>query len=66
MPLDDIGRFKARLEGPVSGNILQQEELTHPLLDSRLPLALPPFAQARIMARVLRGDVATYLPFLTR
>jgi CRISPR-associated protein Cas1 len=44
----------------------KQEEITHPLLESRLPLALLPFVQARFMARTLRGEMDGYLPFLAK
>jgi len=42
------------------------EEVTHPLLESKIPLALLPFVQARLLARTLRGDMEGYLPFLVR
>lgn len=44
----------------------KQEELTHPLLEQKLPLALLPFIQARIMARAIRGEMDGYLPFIAR
>lgn len=44
----------------------KQEELTHPLLDQTVPIGLLPHLQSRLMARVLRGDMAGYLPFLSR
>lgn len=44
----------------------KQEEVTHPLTDSKMPLALLPFLQARFMARTLRGDMEGYLPFLAK
>jgi CRISPR-associated protein Cas1 len=44
----------------------KQEEITHPLLDSKVPLALLPFIQARMLARTLRGDLDGYLPFLAK
>jgi CRISP-associated protein Cas1 len=54
--LNETGRRKvvtARQEG-------KQEEITHPLLDSKLPLALLPFIQARFMAPTLRGEMDGY------
>ncbi|MCU0835086.1 MAG: type I-C CRISPR-associated endonuclease Cas1c [Chromatiaceae bacterium] len=42
------------------------EEITHPLLDTKVPLGVLPFLQARILARTLRGDIAGYLPYLAR
>ncbi len=44
----------------------KQEELTHPLLEQKLPLALLPLVQARLLARTVRGEMQTYLPFLAR
>lgn len=44
----------------------KQEEVTHPLLDSKVPLALLPFIQARFLARALRGDMDGYLPYLAK
>lgn len=44
----------------------KQEEITHPLTESRLPFALLPFIQARFMARALRGEMESYLPFLAK
>lgn len=44
----------------------KQEELTHPLLAQTIPLGLAPLVQARLMARTLRGEMDTYLPFLVK
>jgi CRISPR-associated protein Cas1 len=45
----------------------KQEEITHPLLESKTPLGLLPQLQARLMARVIRGELPEgYLPFLYR
>lgn len=41
----------------------KQETLTHPLLGTSLALGLAPFVQARLLARVVRGDAETYIPF---
>jgi len=41
----------------------KQEELTHPLLDQKMPIGLVPHVQARLLARVLRGDMEAYVPF---
>lgn len=41
----------------------KQEEVTHPLTDCKLPIALLPFVQARFMARTLRGEMEGYLPY---
>ena len=44
----------------------KQEELTHPLLESKIPIGLLPQIQARLLARHIRGEAETYLPFLIR
>lgn len=44
----------------------KQEELAHPLLEQPTPLGLIPQLQARFLARTLRGDMESYLPFLMR
>lgn len=41
----------------------KQETLTHPLLETPLPLGLAPFVQARLLARAVRGDADMYVPF---
>lgn len=42
----------------------KREEITHPVLEEKMPLGLVPVMQARLLARHLRGDYAHYLPFL--
>jgi CRISPR-associated protein Cas1 len=44
----------------------KQEEITHPLLAQSVPIGLLPHVQARLLARVLRGDMTSYLPFMNR
>lgn len=44
----------------------KQEEVTHPLLEQRVPVGLLPHVQARLLARHLRGDAAEYPPFAAR
>lgn len=44
----------------------KQETLTHPLLESEVPIGLLPQIQARLLARTLRGETEAYLPFLAR
>jgi CRISP-associated protein Cas1 len=44
----------------------KKEATQHPLQDSRIPHALLAFVQARILARTLRGEIDTYLPFLAK
>lgn len=42
----------------------KQEEVTHALLATKMSLGLAPHAQARILARRLRGDLDEYTPFI--
>ncbi|MGR8933903.1 MAG: type I-C CRISPR-associated endonuclease Cas1c [Gammaproteobacteria bacterium] len=42
----------------------KQETLNHPILQNAVPIGLLPHIQARLLARRLRGDVETYLPYL--
>ncbi len=44
----------------------KQEEITHPLLETRMPIGLLPFIQARLLARSIRGEMDSYLPYLAR
>ncbi|HEY8355410.1 MAG TPA: type I-C CRISPR-associated endonuclease Cas1c [Methylophilaceae bacterium] len=44
----------------------KQEEITHPLLGMKMPIGLLPQIQARLLARHIRSEAETYLPFLTR
>ncbi len=44
----------------------KKEEVGHPLLQTKTPLGLVPHLQARILARHLRGDLPTYLPYIAR
>lgn len=44
----------------------KQEEITHPLLDTKVPIGLLPQLQARFLARTVRGEMEGYLPFLAR
>lgn len=44
----------------------KQEEITHPLTESKMPLALLPFLQARFIARTLRGEMEGYMPFIAK
>lgn len=38
----------------------KREELTHPVLDEKVPIGLLPLLQARLLARHIRGDLAQY------
>ena len=60
--LNDDGRKEAI----VAYQKRKQEEVHHPVLEQKLPVGLIPHVQARLLARVLRGDMETYLPFLYR
>lgn len=44
----------------------KEEEVTHRVLDRKVPIGLVPHLQARLLARHLRGDLPHYLPFLVR
>jgi CRISPR-associated protein Cas1 len=44
----------------------KQELTTHPLLDQKLAIGLLPQIQARLLARVIRGEAEDYLPYLER
>ena len=44
----------------------KQEEVTHPVLEQTVPIGLLPHVQARLLARMLRGDMEGYIPFLSR
>lgn len=57
---------KARKAVVVAWQERKQEELSHPLMETPIPLGLLPQLQARFMARTLRGDMESYLPFLLR
>lgn len=44
----------------------KQEKVHHPLLDQDLRIGQIPYIQARLLARVLRGDAPEYIPFLPK
>jgi CRISP-associated protein Cas1 len=44
----------------------KRDEVTHPTLDQKCPVGRLWFLQARILARVLRGDLPTYVPCLLK
>lgn len=44
----------------------KQELTSHPLLDQKLTIGLLPQIQARLLARVIRGEAEDYLPYLER
>ena len=44
----------------------KQEEISHTIVNSKIPFGLVPHIQARLLARYLRGDVPSYQPFILR
>ncbi len=42
------------------------EEITHPFLNEKIQIGMIPYAQAMLFARVLRGDLDCYPPFVWR
>ena len=44
----------------------KQEEITHPLTGTKIPIGLLPFIQARFIARTIRGEMEGYLPYLAK
>ncbi|MDO8334724.1 MAG: type I-C CRISPR-associated endonuclease Cas1c [Nitrosomonas sp.] len=44
----------------------KQEEVTHPLLEAKMPIGLLPQLQARFMARTIRGEMDGYIPYLIK
>lgn len=42
----------------------KQEIIEHPLLEQKIPIGLLPQIQARLLARVIRGEAESYIPFL--
>ena len=60
-PTDD-----GRKEVIVAYQKRKQEEIQLPIIERKVPIGLIPHVQARLLARVLRGDMEDYLPFLYR
>lgn len=60
--LDDGGR-RTVLE---AYQTLKDRDITHELLDRKMPLGLAPHVQARLLARHIRGDIDAYPPFVYR
>jgi len=58
--LNDAGRKKV----VVAYQERKQEEVSHQVLEQKMPLGIVPHIQARLLARYLRGDTPAYLPFL--
>lgn len=55
---------KGRKEVVTSYQKRKQEEADHPLLAEKSPIGLLPHLQARLLARHLRGDLETYIPYI--
>lgn len=58
--LNDIGRKLVLIEYQKR----KQIEVRHALLESKVPIGLLPHLQARLMARVFRGELHAYPPYL--
>jgi CRISPR-associated protein Cas1 len=59
-------RGDARKAAVVAYQERKREELTHPLLAESVPLGTVPLVQARLLARHLRDETDTYIPFSVR
>lgn len=44
----------------------KKEQLFHPVLNENVSLGLLPYAQATLLAKAIRGEVAEYVPFFRR
>ncbi|KAA3628866.1 MAG: type I-C CRISPR-associated endonuclease Cas1 [Proteobacteria bacterium] len=44
----------------------RQDEVTHPILETSMPIVLLPLMQARFMARTVRGEMEGYVPYLAK
>ncbi len=55
---------KGRREVVAAYQKRKQEEAEHPLLAEKTPIGLLPFLQARLLARHLRGDLESYVPYV--
>ena len=55
---------KGRKEVLAAWQKRKQEEVEHPLLAEKLPIGLLPYLQARLLARHLRGDLESYVPYI--
>ncbi len=55
---------KGRREVVAAYQKRKQEEVEHPLLKEKSPVGLLPFLQARLLARHLRGDLESYVPYV--
>jgi CRISPR-associated protein Cas1 len=55
---------KGRREVVAAWQNRKQEEADHPLLAEKSPIGLLPHLQARLLARHLRGDLESYVPYI--
>ena len=55
---------KGRKEVVAAYQKRKQEEVDHPLLAEKTPIGLLPHLQARLLARHLRGDLESYIPYI--
>jgi len=55
---------KGRKEVVAAWQKRKQEEVEHPLLAEKIPLGLIQHLQARLLARHLRGDIESYIPYI--
>ncbi len=55
---------KGRREVVAAWQKRKQEEADHPLLAEKSPIGLLPHLQARLLARHLRGDLESYVPYI--
>lgn len=44
----------------------KQETIAHPLLQQKIAIGLLPHIQARLLARAVRGEAASYLPYIAK
>ena len=44
----------------------KQEEIIHPFLGEKIQIGMIPYVQSMLFARVLRGDMDAYPPFVWR
>ena len=57
---------KGRREVLSAWRARKQEEIHHPFLNEKIPIGLIPYTQAMLFARMLRGDLDQYPPFIWR
>jgi CRISPR-associated protein Cas1 len=44
----------------------KRESMYHPVIKEKIPYGLLPYVQANLLAKYVRGDLETYIPFLMR